>query len=260
MNFVICYKEGKEKVAEKVKERLKDVGDVKGVFCVDENVKVRDVDYIVVIGGDGTVIRCAKMVEDSIPIVGIKAGRLGFLSSYTMENLDEFLQDLKNNSFIRDKRWFLEGIIGEKRYLGLNDVVLEKDIEGRMLEIEVIIGGGSPLWFFADGIIVSTPTGSTAYNLSAGGPVVHPACETMQIAPILPHFLFNRGIVIPASASVHISIVGDVANILIDGKIVDRGSEVIVKKSDRYVTILRPSHLDFYKVLKTRIGYGRKLI
>ncbi len=259
MRFAVCYKRSREESARRVKRVLEGEGEVVYFKASDESQKISNVDIIVVVGGDGTVIRCAKASDEGIPLVGIKAGRLGFLSSYTLDDMEEFVEDLKTWAFIRDERWFLsiKSEIGE--FLALNDVVLQKDLEGRMLEIEVIISGGSPLWFFADGIIVSSPTGSTAYNLSAGGPVVHPACGTLQLTPLLPHFLFNRGIVVPASSGVNV-ILDDYANMLVDGKIMGKAKKVRVERSSKSITIFRSSNSDFFKVLKTRIGYGRRLI
>ncbi len=259
MRFAVCYKRSREESARRVKRVLEGEGEVVYFKPSDESSEISNVDLIVVVGGDGTVIRCAKAAMEGIPLVGVKAGRLGFLSSYTLDNMEEFAEDLKTWSFIRDERWFLSIKSEIGQFLALNDVVVQKDIEGRMLEIEVIIGGGSPLWFFADGLIVSSPTGSTAYNLSAGGPVVHPACETLQLTPLLPHFLFNRGIVVPASSGVNL-ILDDEANILIDGKIVGKTREVRIGRSTKSITIFRSSNSDFFKVLKTRIGYGRRLI
>ena len=258
MRFAICYRKGRVESAKEVRKALSREGEVVEFESVSE-FKGRDSDLFVAVGGDGTVIKCAKIVQDRGPIIGIKAGRLGFLSSYTVDDLEELVEDLKDMNFIREKRMMIEAVIDNTVVLALNDVVVQKDVDGRMLEIEVVIGGESPLWFFADGLIISTPTGSTAYNLSAGGPVVYPFCETIQITPILPHFLFNRGIVVPASKEIDVR-VEEEANVLIDGSAVGKFKEVRVRRSGKFVTILRSPRSDFFKIIKERIGFGRRLL
>jgi len=260
MKIGICYKDGSEEKAIKIAKSLKERIDIDFVSSIGNlPTSLKEVDLIIVIGGDGTVIKCAKVAKDKAPLLGVKAGRLGFLSSYTIDDIDRIAEDIINNRLIREKRFFLEIQVENNRLYALNDVVLEKDIDGRMLEIEVVVSDGSALWFFADGIIVSTPTGSTAYNLSAGGPVVHPNAETVQITPLLPHFLFNRGIVVPASSVIKITV--DIkSNLLLDGKLVGKFQRIYVKKSEVNVTILRPKGYDFYMALKNRLGYGKKMI
>jgi NAD+ kinase len=258
MKFGICFREGKLESAKIVRKILDNEGEVVEFEEVGRFHPV-EADIFVAVGGDGTVIRCSKIVMNGSPIVGIKAGRLGFLSSYTLDDLEQFVEDLKEMAFIRESRMMAEAEINGQIHLALNDVVVQKDIDGRMLEIEVIVGGESPLWFFADGLIVSTPTGSTAYNLSAGGPVVYPFCETLQITPILPHFLFNRGIVVPDTKDIRVFLDSD-TNVLIDGKRIGKFSSVTIRKSSKSITILRSPKSDFFKIVKDRIGYGRRLI
>ncbi len=259
MKFGICYKPGREESAKIVRKVVEFEGEIVLFTTPEECEDISDLDMMIIVGGDGTVIRCSKCVVDKAPIVGIKAGRLGFLSSYTLDSLEDFVEDLKENSFIVDERWFIDVKTSEGKFIALNDAVFQKDVDGRMLEIEVIAGGSSPMWFFSDGIIVSTPTGSTAYNLSAGGPVVHPKSETLQITPLLPHFLFNRGIVVPADHGIHV-VLDEPANLLIDGKKVAYVKKALISKSDVAVKILRSPNYDFFRVVKERLGYGRRLI
>ncbi len=258
MKFAICFRKSREESARKVRRMLEEFGEVTQFVDV-WGFQKPEADLSVAIGGDGTVIKCAKAVQDSSPIVGIKAGRLGFLSSYTLDNLEEFVEDLRTGNFREEERAMIEAFVGKEIHLVLNDVVIQKDVDGRMLEIEVVVGGESPMWFFADGLIVSTPTGSTAYNLSAGGPVVYPFSDTTQITPILPHFLFNRGVVVPSSKEIFVS-VDFPSNILIDGRNVGKHKEVRVRKSNRFVKIIRSPRSDFFKIVKERIGFGRRLI
>ncbi len=259
MRLGICYKPSREESAKIVMRALEREGDVVSFRKADDCDTDLDLDLMVIVGGDGTVIKCAKCALNRFPVVGIKAGRLGFLSSYTMDSLEDFLEDLKTRTFIEDDRWFMKVDANGSTWLALNDSVLQKDLDGRMLEIEVIVGGGSPIWFFSDGLIISTPTGSTAYNLSAGGPVVHPDSDTIQITPLLPHFMFNRGIVIPSNYDVNVSL-DEPTNVLVDGKIVVKATKIRVTKSNVSVKILRSPKFDFFKALKGRLGFGRRLI
>ena len=258
MRVAICHRRGRRDYAEIVEDSIKDLVEVVSIDDV-WSFKEVEVDLYIAVGGDGTVIRCSKIVLDSAPIVGIKAGRLGFLSSYTIDDLEEFADDLKRWSFVEERRMMIEAVAGGKKELALNDVVVQKDVDGRMLEVEVEVNGESPLWFFSDGLIVSTPTGSTAYNLSAGGPVVYPFSETMQITPILPHFLFNRGIVVPSNAIVKITLDTD-ANLLVDGKLLGKFRSLEVKRSEKYVRTLRSPKMDFFGVIAERIGFGRRVL
>ena len=260
MKIGICYKDGSEEVACKLAENLERKFNIEFTSSINDLPNsLENVDIILAVGGDGTVIKCAKMVKDKVPLLGIKAGRLGFLSSYTFDDITRIADDIRYNRLIKEKRFFIEVKAKNESFFALNDVVFEKDIDGRMIEIEVVVSNGTPLWFFADGIIVSTPTGSTAYNLSAGGPVVHPNAETLQITPLLPHFLFNRGIVVPSNSVINIKTDID-ANILLDGKLIGKLQEIVVKKSELNVTILRPKDHDFFMALKNRLGYGKRMI
>jgi len=260
MNIGICYKEESKEKAAKIAEYLRERFKINFIFSIEDSLNfLEKVNVLIVVGGDGTVIKCAKIVKDKAPLLGVKAGRLGFLSSYTFNDIERMVKDIENNRLIEEKRFFLEVGTGDNTFFALNDVVLEKDIDGRMLEIEVVVSDGSPLWFFADGIIVSTPTGSTAYNLSAGGPVVHPSAETLQITPLLPHFLFNRGIVVSSFSIINITV--DIeSNLLLDGKLAGKFQKISVRKSETNVTILRPKDHDFYMALKNRLGYGKRMI
>ncbi len=258
MKFAICFRRSREESARRIRRVLEEIGEITQFIDV-WNFKRPDADLSVAIGGDGTVIKCAKVVQDSSPIVGIKAGRLGFLSSYTLDDIEEFVEDLRAGTFKEEKRNMIEVHINGESNLALNDVVLQKDVDGRMLEIEVSVGGESPMWFFADGLIISTPTGSTAYNLSAGGPVVYPFSDTIQITPILPHFLFNRAVVVPSSKTISVSL-DFPSNLLVDGKNLGKFKRVVVRKSDKFVKIIRSPSSDFFKIVKERIGFGRRLI
>ena len=259
MKVAIVYHPDRITTARKLKKRAEVEGEVV-LFEKTENVKdvPGDLDFVLVVGGDGTVIRVAKVAYD-VPIVGFKAGRLGFLTSYSVDEMEDFFEDIKNDRIVEDRRWLLEIRTKRNTYLALNDVVIQKDVEGKMLEIEIVVDGYSPVWFFADGVVVSTPTGSTAYGLSLGGPMIAPDCDVIEITPMAPQFLFTRSVLISSRETLSVKTNTD-GNLVVDGKMVERADEFVVYRSEKSVKILRPKGFDFFRVLKSKIGYGRRIV
>ncbi|PLV60117.1 NAD(+) kinase [Thermotoga sp. KOL6] len=257
MKIAILYREEKRKEGEFLKNKISKEHDV--VVFGEENV-LDDVeaDLIVVVGGDGTMLRAAKKAADGTPLVGFKAGRLGFLTSYTLEEVDQFLEDLKNKSFREELRWFIRVDSELGSHLALNDVVMERDLSGKMVEIEVNVEHHSSMWFFADGVVVSSPTGSTAYSLSIGGPIIFPECEVLEISPIAPQFFLTRSVVIPSNFKVVIDCQREI-NLLVDGMMLGKTKKAIVQKADRYIKILRPTKYDYVTVIRDKLGYGRRI-
>ncbi|PLV55577.1 NAD(+) kinase [Thermotoga sp. SG1] len=257
MKIAILYREEKEKEGALLKEKLSKEHEIVG-FHEASTVSVVDADLIVVVGGDGTMLRAARKAADGTPLVGFKAGRLGFLTSYTLEEVDQFLEDLKKGNFREELRWFIrvESDIGS--YLALNDATLERDLSGKMVEIEVNVEHHSSMWFFADGVVVASPTGSTAYSLSIGGPIIFPECEVLEISPIAPQFFLTRSVVIPSSFRVTVECQREI-NLLIDGTMVGKTKRVIVQKAEKYVKILRPTKYDYVAIVREKLGYGRRI-
>lgn len=250
---IILYKTGRDKEAKELYERVREhlkVLNVQELTChrVDEGC-----DFALVVGGDGTVLRAVKCV--SVPIVGFKAGRIGFLTPYRIEEAEEFLKDLREGNLVLEKRWMLRVVTGEKEFEAVNDVILRAKAKP-MSEFKVIVDGCSDLEFFADGVLVSTPTGSTAYNLSLGGAIVIPNCEVVQLMPVAPYYLQNRSIVLPASKSIRILSQLE-SELVVDGACVGVSKEIFVNKSDKNFSLLRPSRYDFFSVLKSKVGYGK---
>jgi len=260
MKMAIIYHPDRVTTAKRLKKRAEVEGEVV-IFEKTENVKSiqNDLDFVLVVGGDGTVIRVAKVVHGDVPIVGFKAGRLGFLTSYSVDEMEDFFEDVKNNRIVEDRRWLLEIRTKKGTYLALNDVVFQKDVEGKMLEIEVIVDGYSPLWFFADGVVISTPTGSTAYGLSLGGAMISPNCDVIEITPMAPQFLFTRSILIHSKETLSVKTSGK-GNVVVDGNVVEKTDEFVAYKSEKSVRILRPKNFDFFRVVKSKIGYGRRVV
>ena len=168
----------------------------------------RSVDVVVVVGGDGTFLSVARGCPESTPVAGINMGTLGFLTEHASDRADAFLDDLLAGRVVAERRDRLqvsvEGASDLSPFLVLNDVVINKAVLARMIAINVEVAGEPLTRYRADGLILATPTGSTAYNLSAGGPIVHPGLAALMITPICPHTLSNRPLVIPLDLEVRV--------------------------------------------------------
>ena len=250
---IVLYKSGRDKEAQELYERVKNQLNVLKV----EELSCRRVetacDFAIVVGGDGTVLRAVKCV--SVPIVGFKAGRIGFLTPYKIEEAEQFLTDLQDGSLVLEKRWMLRIVMGEREFDAVNDAIVRAKTKP-MSEFKVSIDSCSDLDFFADGVLVSTPTGSTAYNLSLGGAIVIPSCEVVQIMPVAPYYLQNRSIVLPADRNIHIVSQLE-SELVVDGVCVGTTKEIFVSRSSRSFSLLRPKRYDFFFVLKNKVGYGK---
>lgn len=228
----------------------------------------KDIDLALVIGGDGTLLSAGhSMIEHGIPIVGINRGRLGFLTEITPENmLNDIEQVLLGNYYQQDRSALIATLFrGDqqlKRCIALNDVVVHSHDVVRMIELETSINGEHLNSLRADGLIVSTPTGSTAYALSGGGPIVHPNVPATVLVPICPHTLSNRPIVIDEKS--HIEITYSTHNELpgrasIDGQLnteIIAGDKILVEPSPNSLKLLQPKNYSYFKVLRTKLNWS----
>ena len=227
-----------------------------------------DIDALLTLGGDGTLLRGARLLDGrAVPVLGVNLGRLGFLTSCGREELGEALSRLAAGHYHAEPRMTLEARAldgaGEERerWRALNDVVLHKGGKARIVRLAVAIDGDSVGSYLADGIVLATPTGSTAYNLSAGGPVVVPTVESIVLTPISPHTLAVRPLVLPASATVTVRAEDDPEELLvtIDGQVATTfgaGEVVEIRRSDRAVLIVRFPGTTFFSRLQRKLGWG----
>ena len=224
-------------------------------------------EMIIVLGGDGTLISVARLIEGrNIPILGVNRGGLGFLTEVTMEELYPLLERVLAGEMMIDERILLNTHIhrqGERitQYTAVNDIVVNKGALARIIELEVYIDRQYVITFRADGLIISTPTGSTAYSLAAGGPIVHPAMGALILTPICPHTLTHRPIVLPDDVKIEVILNVDNVDVhaTLDGQVgfaLKYRDVVEVRKSHHKVQLIRSPSRSYYQILRTKLKWG----
>jgi NAD+ kinase len=226
-----------------------------------------DVDLLVVLGGDGTMLGAARLVGGRrIPVLGVNFGWLGYLTEFTLDELFPALDGLRNGDFSIDSRMMLDVMLERDgrviaSHRALNDAVVNKGAPVRMIELECYIDGMFVSAFRADGMIVATPTGSTAYSLSAGGPIVHPRMSAILLTPICPHMLSNRPVVIPGESLIEVVFrrAGEDLMLTVDGQVaisLRPDDRVTIVQSDSTFELVRPPNRNYFEVLKTKLKWG----
>ena len=237
---------------------------LEGVESIALNDLTQHADLVIVIGGDGTMLGVARSVVDAnIPLVGINQGRFGFLADLNIDSMLKNVDLILKGDFLEDKRILLQAdIIRSKAKIydsfALNDVVVKSSL--RLIELEVYIDNKFVHRQRSDGIITSTPTGATAYALSAGGPILHPSLDAISIVPINPHTLSNRPIAVNGNSSIEIKIIHlDDAYVSIDGQIkfpLDLRDVIKIQKSKQTVSILHPKDYCYFEMLRNKLHWG----
>jgi len=228
----------------------------------------READLAVVIGGDGTMLNIARtLAPHDVALVGVNQGRLGFLTDISVENMIGTIGTILDGRYVTENRMLLEGRVrsGTKKVstmLAFNDVVVSKGAQGNMVELEVRINGEFIYNQRSDGLIVATPTGSTAYAMSAGGPIVHPALTVMALVPVSPHTLSNRPIVVNSDSVVDI-IIRSAADprAHFDGHTrfdLREGDRVTVRRYPHAISLLHPARHSYYKMLREKLNWNRE--
>lgn len=240
--------------------------------CAIEEVQsetlAASVDLILVLGGDGTMIATARLMGNSeVPVLGVNFGGLGYLAEFRIEELYTALESILSGNYRLDKRVMLDvELVGSDesvtRNRVLNDVVINKSALARIIEIEAYLNQQFVNSFRADGLIVSTPTGSTAYNLSAGGPIIYPSMNAVVITPICPFTLSNRPIVVPDDAVIELCLKTkqeDVA-LTLDGQVgfpLKVEERVVIRKSQTIFNLVQPMNRNYFDVLRDKLRWGR---
>ena len=235
---------------------------------VESEKLAAEVDLMLVLGGDGTMIATARLIGDQeVPVLGINYGGLGYLAEFRIEELFSALESILSGNYRLDRRVMLavelrRGNDPPKTSRVLNDVVINKSALARIIEIETYFDRYFVNSFRSDGLIVSTPTGSTAYNLSAGGPVIFPSMNAVVITPICPFTLSNRPIVVPDNAEIELLLKTDNEEVALtlDGQVgfpMEVEDRVVIRKSRTTFNIIQPSNRNYFDVLRDKLRWGR---
>lgn len=220
-----------------------------------------NVDFLVSIGGDGTLLSVVrKSFKHDLPILGIHMGTLGFLTDILTDELENFLNDFVNQNYRIDNRMLVECSVGDVQFVAFNDIVISRKTVSSMIKLNAKIDGASFNSYYGDGVIISTPTGSTAYNLSVGGPIVYPLTDAFIITPVAPHSLTQRPLVMPADIEIEFKVVDEQgAVLLIDGQDtyeVEEGTIIKVTIAQKKAKLIHRTKRNFFEVLNDKLGWG----
>ncbi len=239
------------------------VGQNDALNIENDHAGIEESNLLITVGGDGTLLRAARIaVEGNVPLLGINTGRLGFLTELDEDELDiEQLPELVDRGLYVDERAALEAEYRDRRYFALNDVVVRKGEVSRIVPFGLRFDEQETTHIPADGICVATPTGSTAYFLSAGGSIIAPTVDAFGVVPLLPHTLFSRPLIVPTTSRIEITCDSEIAeaHLECDGDVladVDPGSSVTIRRHPKRVRFARISPLRFFERLEAKMLWG----
>jgi NAD+ kinase len=226
------------------------------------------VDLILVLGGDGTLLAVANLIGQAaldVPILGVNFGSLGFLTEITRPELLTALDSTLSGTADYDDRMMLHGNVDGRQRVALNDIVLTRTALSRMIDLDVSVGDQFVTSVRSDGLIIASPTGSTAYNLSAGGPVIHPAMDAIVVTPIAPHTLTHRPIVIPAEREIRVRAAAGNAGaeiyVTFDGQHgfpLKEAAQVSVTRAPKPIRLVRAATRSYFEVLREKLKWGER--
>jgi NAD+ kinase len=239
------------------------------VEAVEEAELAARADLIVAIGGDGTMLYAAAVGrERDVPLLGVNRGRLGFLADVTPDEMLNCLDQVLRGEYVRESRLMLtarliapDGTVSSA--IALNDIVLQRHGTGRMVDFETRIADRYVNTHSGDGLIVATPTGSTAYALSCGGPIIEPALNAVVVVPICPHTLSDRPIVVPSRHEIEIRLLAysdSQAEVVVDGHMLgdlEPDDRLLVGEADKRITLIHPPGYDYFEILRSKLHWGR---
>jgi NAD+ kinase len=227
------------------------------------------VDLVVVLGGDGTMISAARHVAGrNVPIMGVNLGGLGFITQTNQSGIFTALDKALHGDCPVEERIMLDALLFRdsqevSRFTGLNDVVINKGALARMIEIEAVVEGSYLTTYRSDGLIIATPTGSTAYSLAAGGPILYPTLGCIVVTPICPHVLTNRPLVLPDGKSIRVTLKNDSEKVYLtvdgqEGRPLKQDDMVEIRKSTHITRILDTGFCDHFELLRTKLKWGER--
>lgn len=224
-------------------------------------------DMLISLGGDGTILRLARQVaEKGTPLLGVNLGKLGFLAEVSVEDLDACLTEILRGDFFIVERMMLQATIlkNSRTYIALNDIVVDKFGSSRVLNFETHVNGEYLATFTADGVILSTPTGSTAYAMANGGPIVTPHNRAITISPICPHSLTARPVIVPDDSIIKIKVASseNKVHVTADGQdevLVNAPTEIRIKRSQHSAKLVKRRNTSYYDLLRKKLNWGQDL-
>jgi len=239
-------------------------GGMIGVMGMEFDLLCQTSDVLVTLGGDGTLISVVRRsFKYNLPILGVYAGNLGFLADINIDELDSFVEKLVKKAYRVDERSIIEAKFiqngNEITTYAFNDIVLTRHSVLNMIHIETLVDSKAFNTYYGDGVIVSTPTGSTAYNLSAGGPVLFPLTNVFSLTPICPHSLTQRPVVLPGEFSIEMKAPQDKALVIIDGQDkheLEQGDSIHIKLATNRVQLIHREEFNYFDVLKEKLNWG----
>ncbi|MCS7258223.1 MAG: NAD(+)/NADH kinase [candidate division WOR-3 bacterium] len=227
---------------------------------------IKQSELILAIGGDGTLLRAAHIVKNhNIPLLGINLGSLGFLTLFSPNDALKAIESFINKECLIEKRMVLEVTLGQKKFYALNDCAINMGPSCRVIELVLLSNKSYICRLIGDGVVIATPTGSTAYSLSCGGPIIYPSLEVIVITPISPHILSGRPIVIPSTEHLVVKLVShnEDAILTVDGQIrkkLSPESEVEIRKAQFNILLVTPSDKSYYDILRTKMKWAEREI
>jgi len=236
---------------------------------IENDADVGDADLVIAIGGDGTMLYAAKLVMGrDIPLFGINRGRLGFLADVTPDEMIASVDRVLAGEYARDSRLLLDAMLkrpngDNAKATALNDVVLQRRETGRMVDFETRVDGKYVNTHSGDGLVIATPTGSTAYSLSCGGPIIDPQLDAVVLVPVAPHTLSDRPIVIPARQAIEVLVLAredTKAEITVDGHSLGEirpEDRLLVEAGEHRMTLIHPPGYDYFGILRSKLYWGR---
>ena len=239
-------------------------GGMIGVMGMDFDLLCESSDLLVTLGGDGTLISAVRRsFKHDIPVLGVYAGTLGFLADIKLEELENFVEKMMQGDFRVDERSILEATFTQNNkeitQYAFNDIVLTRHSVSNMIHVETLVDSKAFNTYFGDGVIVSTPTGSTAYNLSAGGPVLFPLTNVFALTPICPHSLTQRPVVLPGKFAIEMKTPKERALLIIDGQDkyeLEQDESIYIKLAQKRVKLIHRDEFNYFDVLKEKLGWG----
>lgn len=221
----------------------------------------QNVDILVSVGGDGTLLSAVRnSYEYDLPILGINLGTLGFLTDILMDNLPNFLNNFKEDKYKIHRRMLVKGSINLNNFVAFNDIVISRKSISSMINIDATVDGEAFNSYYGDGLIISTPTGSTAYNLSVGGPIVYPLTEAFIVTPIAPHSLTQRPIVLPAHYEIEFKVLDNQgAVVIVDGQDiyeVEQNEIIKIQIANKKARLIHRRERNFFDVLNKKLRWG----